>query len=218
MFTINRMKHCLTFLRHGESEANKGEILQGQINSPLTGTGEHQVRQVAERWLQAGVSFDAIITSPLQRALQTATIVAETLGYTGEIEQNPLWLERSFGELEGKTSQEIRQIEPPVDYFTAFAPVGGRGESQLDLYLRAAQGLQGIIRRPPGRYLVVSHGALIGKLIYAVLGITPQGHYNSPVFYLGNCAYFNISYEAEKRQFVFYGFNNPDEWSWMKGI
>jgi len=98
----------------------------------------------------------------LQRALQTATIVAETLGYTGEIEQNPLWLERSFGELEGKTSQEIRQIEPPVDYFTAFAPVGGSGESQLDLYLRAAQGLQGIIRRPPGHRASTCLAQVIG--------------------------------------------------------
>jgi probable phosphoglycerate mutase len=193
------MKHCLTFLRHGESEGNQGEILQGQINSPLSEKGRQQAHLVAERWLQSGVCFDAVISSPLLRARQTAEIIAETLGYSGAIETDPVWLERSFGALEGKTLLELRQIQPPVEYWLAFEPIGGSGESQLDLYLRAAQGLQGLIRRQPGRYLVVSHGALLGKLSFAVMGITPQGHTNNLWFLLGNCAYLNVAYDSEKK-------------------
>ncbi len=211
------MKHCLTFLRHGESESNKVEILQGQSNSPLSDKGRQQARQVAERWRQAGVGFDAIFSSPLQRAQQTAEIVAETLDFSGKIEIDPIWIERSFGALEGETLQELRSRQPQVGWWLAFDPIGGSGESQIDLYVRAAQGLQGLIRRPPGRYLVVSHGALLGKLTFVVMGITPQGHNNGIMFLLGNCAYLNVSYDSEKSQFLVYGLNNPDEFAWSKG-
>ena len=211
------MKHCLTFLRHGESESNKLDILQGQTNSPLSEKGRQQARLVAERWRQAGVGFDAILSSPLLRAQQTAEIIAQTLGFTGAIETDSIWIERSFGALEGKPLPELRQMQPQVVWWQAFEPIGGSGESQLDLYLRAARGLQGLIRRPPGRYLVVSHGALLGKLTFAVMGITPQGHNNGIMFLLGNCAYLNVSYDVEKSQFLVYGLNNPDEFAWMKG-
>jgi broad specificity phosphatase PhoE len=211
------MKHCLTFLRHGESEGNLKVILQGQTNSPLTERGRQQARQVAERWQAAGVQFDVIITSPLERTRETAEIVAGVLGFAQEPCLDPVWIERSFGDLEGKTLAEIGQIEPPVDYNQVFEPVGGSGESQTDLYIRATQGLQGILRRPPGRYLIVSHGALLARLAYALLGITPQGRYNNPMFALGNCAYINASYNSQLRQFVIYGFNNPAEWDVQKG-
>jgi broad specificity phosphatase PhoE len=212
------MNHWFTFLRHGESEGNQSEVLQGQIDSPLTGKGEAQARQLAEKWRQSQVAFDSIISSPLQRARRTAEIVAEVLGYNGEIILDSIWMERGFGALEGKTFTEINQADPPVDYFHPFIPAGEGGESQLDLYLRAAQGLQRLLLRPSQRTLVVSHGALIGKLLYFVLGITPQGHYNSPIFYLGNTAYFNLGYTGDTRQWFIYGFNNPAEWSGLQWL
>jgi broad specificity phosphatase PhoE len=181
------MRRWITLLRHGESEANKAQVLQGQIDSPLSETGRLQALRVAESWIAAEAHFDHIVSSPLLRARQTAEIVAEVLGYQAEIEIDPVWKERSFGELEGMAFSHIQQLDPPVDYFQPFEPIGGEGESQLDLYLRAAQGLQKLVRNTPRRTLVVSHGAMIGKTLYAVLGITPQGHYHSPVFYLGEC-------------------------------
>lgn len=212
------MNHWITFLRHGESEGNKTETLQGQIDSPLTELGEAQARQTAEKWRQENVVFDSIISSPLQRALRTAQIVAEGLGFTGEILQDPIWMERGFGELEGKPFQEISQLKPTVDYFHPFVPVGKGGESQVDVYIRAARGVQGLLMRPSQRTLVVSHGALISKVLFFILGITPQGHYNSPVFYLGNAAYFNLAYHGDTRQWFFYGFNNPAEWYGLRNF
>lgn len=207
------MNHWLTFLRHGESAGNKSEVLQGQTDSPLTETGETQARKLAENWRTSQVTFDSIISSPLRRARRTAEIVAEVLGYCGEITLDPIWMERGFGTLEGKTFVEINQVNPPVDYFHPFIPAGEGGESQLDLYIRAAQGVQRLLLRPSQRTLIVSHGALISKVLFFVMGITPQGHYNSPVFYLGNTAYFNLGYHGDTRQWLIYGFNNPAEWS-----
>lgn len=210
------MTHWITLLRHGESEANKAEILQGQIDSPLSETGKLQARQVSQKWLDTGVQFDHLISSPLLRARQTAEIAAEVLGYQEDIEIDPVWMERSFGNLEGKSRSQIQQIVPPVDYFHPFEKIGGTGESQLDLYIRASQGLQQLIHRKSQRILVVSHGALIGKALFSILGITPQGHYHSPVFFLGNTSYINLRYVSDSRQWFVYGFNNPDEWSGLE--
>lgn len=208
--------HLLTFLRHGESEANAAQVLQGQVDSPLSEAGKKQAALLGQRWRAEGVEFDHVISSPLQRAYQTAEIVVQGIGFGGEIEIDPIWIERDFGELEGRGFQELRTAEPAVDFFQPFLPIGGDGESQLDLYLRASQGLQNILRRPGGRYLIVTHGALISKLMFAVLGITPQGHKHSPIFLGGNTSYVNLGYRSERQQFVLYGFNNPDEWSGMK--
>lgn len=210
------MKHWITLLRHGESEGNRTETLQGQIDSPLTELGEAQALQLAERWRNQKIFFDSIITSPLQRALRTAQIVAEALDYKGEILLDPAWMERGFGTLEGKPFKEINEKYPQVDYFHPYMPVGEGGESQVDLYIRAAQAVQRLVGSPPQRILVVSHGALLSKVLFFILGITPQGHYNSPVFYLGNTAYINLAYHSQTRQWFFYGINNPAEWAGLQ--
>ena len=210
------MNHWITLLRHGETQANKATVLQGQIDSPLSTTGRQQAQQVGEQWRKVGVHFDHVISSPLQRARETAQIVTQVLGYNGEIELNPLWLERSFGDLEGKTISQISQMQPSVDFFQAFVPIGGNGESQLDLYLRAAQALQQLVRCESQNILVVSHGALIGMALFSVLGITPQGHNQSLVFRLGNTAYINLNYREAERQWEFFGIRNPNEWNGME--
>jgi broad specificity phosphatase PhoE len=207
------MNQWITFLRHAESEGNKSGILQGQIDSGLTEQGEKQAYHIGQSWRSAEVAFDEIVCSPMRRARQTAEIVAKELEYRGEIRQDPIWQERGFGNLEGKSFQDLRQNNPDVDYFHPYTPAGEGGESQVDLYIRAAQGVQDLLKRRIERTLVVSHGAMLGKVLFFVLGITPQGHYNSPVFSMGNTAYFNFSYDEKTRQWFFYGFNNRGEWS-----
>lgn len=202
--------YLLTFLRHAESEGNTQKILQGQVDSPLTSQGLEQARQLAERWKHHSVSFDRIISSPLQRARQTAEVLGAVLGL--EVELDLLWMERSFGRLEGQRYEDIEQLEPPVDYFAPYEAIGQTGESQVDLYLRACQALQKLLRRPEGSYLVVSHGAILGKVVYAIFGITPQGHYNSPLIRLGNLTYLQVSYDPSLRQWHWLCLCSPNEW------
>ncbi len=84
-----------TFLRHGEFVGNAAGYYQGQHDYELNETGRAQARALAERWKQEAVCFDAIITSPLLRAAQTAEIIAQTLGV--EPSADPIWMERDNG-------------------------------------------------------------------------------------------------------------------------
>jgi broad specificity phosphatase PhoE len=192
--------YFLTLLRHGESEGNSAGVLQGQSDYPLTTAGHNQAQQLASHWKSSEMHFDLIISSPLQRALQTAEIISDYLKSPIEIDQ--AWKERDFGRLQNTNMQELNQHTPPVDFFHPFEQIGGNGESQLDLYLRAAQALQNILRRPAGSYLVVSHGGILNKALYVILGITPQGHYNSPIFHFGNTGYAQCRYNHTTRQWA----------------
>jgi 2,3-bisphosphoglycerate-dependent phosphoglycerate mutase len=198
--------HFITLLRHGESEGNQSGLLQGQSDYPLTPVGVEQARALATYWSSQDMKFDLIISSPLLRASLTAEIIANHMLVS--IEFDPAWKERNFGRLQGAELQEIDQRTPPVDFFHPYDSIGGNGESQLDLYIRASQALQSIIRQPAGSYLVVSHGGILNKAMYVVMGITPQGHYNSPIFHFGNTGYAQLRYNSSSRQWAVISLNS----------
>jgi broad specificity phosphatase PhoE len=198
--------YFITLLRHGESEGNLTGVIQGQSDFPLTPSGEEQAHRLAAFWQAEGFKFDRIISSPLRRASQTAEIIARALDTI--VELDPAWRERYFGQIQGTHLDEIDQLTPPVDFFHPYLPIGGDGESQVDLYVRASLALQNLIRRPPGSYLVVSHGGILNKVLFVILGITPQGHYNSPIFHFGNTGYAKFRYNSATRQWAVLGLNN----------
>ncbi len=195
--------YFITLLRHGESEGNSSGVIQGQSDYPLTQTGIKQAKELASDWKLNHTSFDLIISSSLLRASQTAEIIADSLQVP--IEFDPAWKERNFGSLQGISLQEINQ---DVDFFHPYQPIGGSGESQLDLFIRAGQALQNILRRSPGSYLIISHGGILNKALYVIMGITPQGHYNSPIFHFGNTGYAQFRYNPDSHQWAVLCLNN----------
>lgn len=205
------MTYRITFLRHAESAGNASGLLQGQSDVPLTDKGLEQARQLAIRWQALGISFDLAISSPLQRARLTAEIVTTALNVP--LILDPAWTERDFGILEGQEMASLYQATPPVDFYQPYEPIGETGESMVDVYRRALLAVQALLRQPPGRYLVVSHGAFLTRVMYVILGITPQGHYNSPIFLMGNTAFINLTYDPGRRQWRWFGFNSPEEWN-----
>ncbi len=198
--------YFITLLRHGESEGNSSGVLQGQSEYPLSPVGVEQAQRLAHYWKSQKVNFDLIISSPLMRASQTAEIIANALKIPMEFD--PAWNERNFGHLQGTDLHELDQKHPPVDFFHPYEPIGGNGESQLELYARACLALQKIIRQPAGSYLVVSHGGILNKALYVIMGITPQGHYNSPIFHFGNTGYAQFRYNSSTRQWAVLSLNN----------
>jgi probable phosphoglycerate mutase len=205
----------ITLLRHGESEGNALNIIQGQSDMPLTDKGRQQAELLGKRWLAQGVTFDWVIASPQARARQTAEIVAGILGLP--VEFDPVWMERAFGSVEGQNVDAYRKEHPEADFYHPYIPVSDGGESTLDLYMRACQGVQGVMRRPAGRYLIVSHGALLNMVNFTLLGIAPQGNYNSPRFRFGNTAYVSWNYKPDTRQWYLLNFVNPEEWAVAEG-
>ena len=72
----------LILVRHGESEWNRAGRIQGQVNSPLTDLGFNQVKAIRD--YLSGIILNQeleIYTSPLDRAIQTAEIIAQGINY-----------------------------------------------------------------------------------------------------------------------------------------
>ena len=188
------MSHRLTFLRHGQSVANRDGIVQGHLDSPLSDLGRQQAEALALAWAQNPRQHNLIISSPLLRARETASILSTRLGLP--IELDPDWKERDLGRAQGMSVQEFltpprgRTARPP------FAVAYEDGEGTWDLYLRAAAAVRSVVRRPPGSYLVVSHGGILNSALRVILGIAPgPGH--APRIEFGNCGYADLSMDTD---------------------
>jgi broad specificity phosphatase PhoE len=197
------------FLRHGESLGNAQSRWQGQSDYPLTEKGRAQVRALAERWKTENIQFDLIISSPLGRAKETAEIIAEALKV--KVEFDPIWLERAIGEMEGLTAEEVRQ-KPRPPYVTPYDPVGGDGEGDWALFLRAGQALHSLLRRPPGSYLIVSHGGLLNQLMHAIVGIAPHVDPSGVRFRFENTAFARVFYHPQQHRWVIDAVNDHTHW------
>ncbi|MBW8011010.1 MAG: histidine phosphatase family protein [Chloroflexi bacterium] len=198
--------HQIWLLRHGESEGNIKKVFQGQTDYQLTLEGKKQAHALALRWKREEESFDHIITSPLSRAHETAQIIADQL--KSPLEVDPAWLEVDAGGLSGLNSAEIDSFPEHPDEISLFDPVGITGESWLELYLRAGKAMQRIISQPPGKYLIVSHGMVLGAALSGILGIQPQPHRHNPGFDLGNSSFAKVTYEPERNSWRFMRFGD----------
>ncbi|HEY5729267.1 MAG TPA: histidine phosphatase family protein [Anaerolineales bacterium] len=179
------------FLRHGESLGNAQSRWQGQSDYPLTEKGRMQANALAQRWKSENVRFDHVLASPLGRAKETAEIIASALNLNLEFDN--IWLERAIGEMEGLTSEEVRQ-KPRPPYTTPYDPIGGDGEGDWALYLRAGQALYGLLRRPAGSYLIVSHGGLLNQLMNTITGVAPHVDPSGVRFRFENTAFARVFY------------------------
>jgi broad specificity phosphatase PhoE len=150
-------------IRHGVTRANRLGVIQGQSPEPLSSTGREQARKLG-RWLAVmRLEIDALISSPLARAAQTAAIVARHLSVDeSAIDREPRLAERSFGELEGRSSADAYGEQEAAGDPRTWRPPGG--ESFVDLEARVAGGFASIAERPGERALVVTHGGPIVAL------------------------------------------------------
>lgn len=128
------------FLRHGETESNRLGLVAGASDVPLNATGLAQARTAAQKL--AGSGIDAIWSSPLQRAHDTARCVADLLGL--DVITIRELAERNWGALEGKPRESRdRRMTPP-------------GGESLDEF--RARTLAGFARIRPSRLpLIVAH-------------------------------------------------------------
>lgn len=191
MSSPNRPVYHFVFLRHGESIGNAEARWQGQSDYPLTERGRAQVRALAERWKSENVKFDLIVASPLVRAKETAETIASLLN--AKVELDPIWLERDIGEMEGLTAEEVRKIPQPP-YVTPYDSIGGSGEGDWALFLRAGQALHDLLHKPAGSYLIVSHGGLLNQLMHAIVGVAPHVDPSGVRFRFENTSFARVIY------------------------
>ena len=211
----NNPSYHIVLLRHGESEGNAQGYFQGQTDYPLTAKGQAQAQALLARWLDEGTTFDRIISSPLQRARQTAEIIAA--GLDVPLETDALWLEIDNGRLAGLKQAEAQERYPRPAFIHPYQPIGETGESLWQLYLRAGQAIDSLLRRTPGRYLVVSHGGILNRTLYAILGISPQANFQGPHFRFQNAAFARLSYNPARHEWTVEAINDRAHWSTPQG-
>ncbi len=89
--------HTVTLVRHGQTERSAIKAYSGQLDVPLTDTGREQARRAAAGL--AGAGIDAVVTSPLARARDTAQAIAGATGAPLTVEQR--LIEIDYGLFEG---------------------------------------------------------------------------------------------------------------------
>ena len=161
-------------VRHGATILTAEDRFTGATDVPLSDEGRTQVGRLAERL--KNVPIAAIYTSPLERAMETARIIADP--HQLETQQREGLREISHGHWEKLTRQEVEEKFPTEavlweqDPYT-FAPQDG--ESGLAVTARALPDLVEIVRLHEGfPVVVVSHKATIRLLLSSLLGFDPR--------------------------------------------
>lgn len=147
----------LYYIRHGQSEFNKSLTWAGSSDTPLSELGLEQALIAGQKMKAEGLQFDAVISSPLERALHTAQIVCKEIGFpTDDIIIRADLVERDFGVLEGNKKLVAATMymvdESAIDSYDGV-------ESLAELQKRADAFWEYLQKLTEGRVLIVGHGA-----------------------------------------------------------
>lgn len=148
----------LLLVRHGESEGNRVRRFSKDNNVQLTENGMDQARAAGRR-IAARFAPRRIVASPYDRTRHTARLLAETLGYDGEIEHDHALREREIGELAGAPYEAMRE-HPDYDPAIWWEWRPGGGESLADVVGRAGPAVDALLAAET-QTVVVSHGGVM---------------------------------------------------------
>jgi len=157
-------------LRHGQTVWNKEKRVQGSGNSPLTAEGAELSRQWGRYLATASMDWDLILTSPLQRARDTAKLVNESLSLPIRVEEGIR--EQDWGQWEGLTLEQIKKQFPEVMEQSIlkgweFRPP--QGESRREVQQRSLKVLSTINSQYAGKnILTISHLGVIKTILYYI--------------------------------------------------
>ncbi len=164
-FRLEPGDRIVTLARHGETDANTKQVWQGQTDWGLNDTGRLQAKALAG-WFGAPA---ALVSSPLGRAVETATVVAG-----GPPATHDGLMEMSMGDWENLHTDDIKAGWP--DLFRSIyqdktdARRGVSGESVADLTRRMSAAMDDLVAQSAGDLMVVSHGSAIRSFVVSILG------------------------------------------------
>lgn len=164
----------IALIRHGETDWNRNRRLQGRTEIALNDTGVRQVHAAGTRLSQVE-GWQAVYTSPLLRARQSAQIIAQQLNLAKVTVAEEL-IERFFGGAEGMPVEEANRRWPDFEIPGA--------EPLKDLRERAGSFFERMLNTRPGAVLV-AHGALIRNGLIHVTGADIPRIANGQIWVLG---------------------------------
>jgi 2,3-bisphosphoglycerate-dependent phosphoglycerate mutase len=165
----------LIFIRHGETDWNRQQRIQGHIDVPLNPTGREQAQRLAQAL--AGERFDLLISSDLQRARETAQPVQRM--HAKPLLAQAALREQSFGVLEGMGVADVKARHPQLwaqwlrhdaDYALP------EGESTRQFHARVIDAVRELATAHGDKTLVlVTHGGVLDMLWRTVHGLPLHG-------------------------------------------
>jgi len=178
----------LTYLaRHGETAWTISRQHTGLTDVPLTGHGEAEALRLGERL--EGLTFAAVLTSPLQRAVRTC----ELAGFGTAAKVEPDLVEWNYGAYEGRTSADIHAERPDWRLFRDGCP-GGESPDQIGA---RADGVIRRVRDIEGNTLLFSSGHFLRVFAARWLGLDAgAGRY----FLLGTASLSVVGYEHDRSE------------------
>jgi broad specificity phosphatase PhoE len=161
----------LTTVRHSTTAHNATHVISGRLDEPLSDDGRTLAREL--RGLIGPLSADTVVSSPMRRALETASIV--TTASADEILTSDLCLERSYGALEGISPEEVATYADRITYIErggirhSLNPPGG--ESFEEVRTRAEGTLELIRSLPAQSVVLVAHQTFLQQLHGLLTGL-----------------------------------------------
>lgn len=151
----------IVLVRHAQSEANVAGAWQGRGNAKLSAAGRSQVAALAARF--AGRAFDLVVSSPLERAIETA------VAFSDEPETHPDLIEIDLGRWEGVSFDVVATTDRDrlrAIYNGSDEAFGSSGERMSEVAARAWSVIDSVADRvgPEGRVAIVTHGGVIDSL------------------------------------------------------
>ena len=163
------MNGSIIIVRHGRTEFNATGRLQGRTDNPLDEVGLAQAEAVATYLAPELLSDTLFVCSPLLRARQTATAIAEGVGASLEIDER--WIELDYGAYEG-----LRLSVVPSNVWRVWRSdsnfAAPQGESLNQVQQRVTDACAELAQRLEGRTaVVVSHVSPIKSAVAWALGV-----------------------------------------------
>ncbi len=171
-------------VRHGSTDFNDNDLLQGRIDNKLNDKGIKEVNKLSEELKKN--DFEVIFHSPLLRAKQTAEIISEF--HNAEFIEIKEFIEIDLGDWEGFKYHEV--IEKDIDFHSKWMlnpeiKIPG-GESYIDVYERVINGVNKVLKSKYSRILIVAHAAVNRSILAGIMKMNPH---TSRYFRMKNAAY-----------------------------
>lgn len=207
MFTVQK-KTTIVLIRHGETDWNVARRWQGSTDIPLNATGRAQAQMLARRLKANRWPIDAIYSSDLSRAAETAQIVGARINLPVHLDSS--WRERGLGVIEGLTRREISKKYPHMVLPRTFIEAP-ESESYGALKMRVVKALRQILNQHDGQTIaVVSHSGTLRVLISTILEL-PEKIY-APFSLRGNTGLSRIVIDEDQAQLNLLNDTSHIEW------
>lgn len=197
----------LYIIRHGETSWNARHLFQGQVNTSLDENGEEQARKARERIRELGITFDAVYSSPIDRAARTVEIITGLP--RSQFHLDDRLMEMNFGPLDGTPFDKESPLaghlfDHPSEYV---APDGA--ESFAEIEQRLSSFLEDMKQTRPGESVLVGcHGCAMRVILVLLHYLELDEIWNQGI---GNCSIIEAEL-TEENDFVVRTIHETQDW------